>query len=369
MKFGALILAAGYSSRMGDFKPLMTIGGKSLLAHCVHRFNRVGIQDVFLVTGHRADELKHEAEPLGVHLVHNKKHDQGMFSSVIKGVKQMRQYDGFFLLPVDIPLFHATTLKILLKEFDGDTALIPVYRGDQGHPPLIPGKFIEQIIRHDGNKGLRGALACLSLREITVWDRGILLDADTPKAFEKLEKRFAAISSSDLETEEAEELARQKMSHDLIMHCKAVAAVAMEFAEKLNANGSMLNASLLYNGALLHDVAKGQEDHEQVGREMMRQLGCERIGEIVGCHRSTPAPQNEKLTEKELVCLADKFIKGTAKFSLHQRFDEKLVRFAGDKDALAAIGKRYQESAGLYSLVEKRLGTSVNKLVEQVKIV
>jgi len=368
MKFGALILAAGYSSRMGEFKPLMTIGGRSLLAHCVDRFTRAGIKDIFLVTGHRANDLNAEAKSLGVHLVHNKKHDQGMFSSVVKGVKKMRQYDGFFLLPVDIPLFHAGTLSTLLNEFDGDTALIPVYKGEQGHPPLIPGTFVENIIAHDGKNGLQGVLVRLPMREIKVWDRGILLDADTPEGFEELEKRFAVLSSSDIEKAEAEELAGQRMPQNLIEHCKAVAAVAIAFAKKLNAEGALLNEDLLYIGALLHDVAKGVENHELAGMQILQDLGFEKLAEIVGCHRSTPAPENEKLTEKELVCLADKFIKGTAKFSLKYRFEEKLKRYAGDQEALASIRQRYKESTGLYNLVEQQLGSSPGELVEKVNI-
>ncbi len=368
MKIGALILAAGYSSRMGEFKPLMTIGSRTLLAHCVDRFKGAGIKDIFLVTGHRADDLNDEAQSLGVHPVHNKKHDQGMFSSVVKGVKKMGRYNGFFLLPVDIPLFHTATLATLINAFDGKSALIPVYQGEQGHPPLIPGKFIKEIIAHDGKNGLRGALKRLPVREIKVWDRGILLDADTPDGFDELVNRFAVLSSSDMEKAEAEQLAGQKMPQNLLEHCKAVAAVAMAFAQKLNAEGAMLNEELIYIGALLHDIAKGVINHEQAGKQMMQDLGFEKLAEIVGCHRSTPVPQNEKLTEKELVCLADKFIKGTAKLSLQCRFEEKLKRYEDDKEALASIRQRYEESTGLYNLVEQQLGSSPVELVDKVKI-
>lgn len=368
MNISALILAAGYSSRMGDFKPLLTINNKTLLAHCVSRFKQAGIRNIVVVTGHKADDLISEANSLGVDVVHNRKHDQGMFSSVIKGVKSMRQYEGFFLLPVDIPLFHTATVTSLIQSFDGNEVLIPVYRHQQGHPPLIPCKYIKKIIEHDGQNGLRGILTSLPMSEIKVWDRGILLDADTPEAFFKLKKRSNAISSSDIETEEAEEMARLLMSQSLIEHCKAVSILALEFAEKLDSRGYKVNKALLYNGALLHDIAKGQIDHEQAGKAMMQGFGFEKIAAIVGSHRSTPVPQNEELTEKELVCLADKFIKGTDKLSLPQRFEDKLNRFADDPNALTAIRERYNESTELFSLVEKQLATSINSLVERVKI-
>lgn len=368
MKIGALILAAGYSSRMGDFKPLMRISGKSLLANGVHRFKKAGISDIFLVTGHRADDLQAEARSLGVKLVYNENHDQGMFSSVVKGIKKMRQYDGFFLLPVDIPLFHRATLTTLLGEFTGKVTLIPTYKGEQGHPPLIPGTLCEKIAAHNGQKGLRGILMKLPFHEIKVWDRGILLDADTPEAFNQLKSRFVNVESSELEKEEAEELASLMMTPALISHCKAVAVLALAFAQRLDNKSSAINTELLYNGALLHDVAKGVDGHEHAGKVMMQGFGLEKIAEIIGNHRSTPVPQDDMVTEKELVCLADKFIKGTAKFSMEDRFNEKLERYRDDQPALAAIKTRYEESTALFGFVEKKLGSSLAELVEQVDI-
>ena len=51
----AIILAAGFSSRMGELKGLLSLGGRTLLEHCVALFRDCGIEDVVVVTGHRAD--------------------------------------------------------------------------------------------------------------------------------------------------------------------------------------------------------------------------------------------------------------------------------------------------------------------------
>jgi molybdenum cofactor cytidylyltransferase len=50
----ALILAAGFSSRMETFKPLLPVGGASLIERTIARFLQAGFRDVRVVVGHRA---------------------------------------------------------------------------------------------------------------------------------------------------------------------------------------------------------------------------------------------------------------------------------------------------------------------------
>lgn len=56
-KIAAVILAAGYSSRMGDFKPLMKLDGLTVIESAVGCFKRAGISDIMVVVGHRASEV------------------------------------------------------------------------------------------------------------------------------------------------------------------------------------------------------------------------------------------------------------------------------------------------------------------------
>ncbi len=56
-KISALILAAGLSSRMGQFKPLMPLGDRTVLASAIQPFRAAGIEDVRVVTGYRASDL------------------------------------------------------------------------------------------------------------------------------------------------------------------------------------------------------------------------------------------------------------------------------------------------------------------------
>ena len=50
----ALIVAAGMSSRMGDFKPMLSIGSITIAQRVVATFHQAGIRRIVMVTGFNA---------------------------------------------------------------------------------------------------------------------------------------------------------------------------------------------------------------------------------------------------------------------------------------------------------------------------
>ena len=51
MQIGAVIVAAGMSSRMGDFKPMLNIGSISIAQRIVATFHQAGVSKIVVVTG------------------------------------------------------------------------------------------------------------------------------------------------------------------------------------------------------------------------------------------------------------------------------------------------------------------------------
>ncbi len=99
-----VILAAGYSSRMGAFKPLLKLGNNSCLEHCISIFHQSLIPKVYVINGHNSSQIAVESEKSGAICVFNPKYDQGMFSLVCVAFSHVSNVDGIFVLPVDIPL-------------------------------------------------------------------------------------------------------------------------------------------------------------------------------------------------------------------------------------------------------------------------
>ena len=53
----AIILAAGFSSRMERFKPLLRVGEKTLAEHAIALFKNAGIGDIVTVVGHLSGKV------------------------------------------------------------------------------------------------------------------------------------------------------------------------------------------------------------------------------------------------------------------------------------------------------------------------
>ena len=365
MNIGAIILAAGYSSRMGGFKPLMQLGGRSLLGHCVSLLYQTGIQPIVVVTGYRAQEVADEAGRHGLPCTHNPDYDLGMFSSVRAGVCRISHVDGFLMLPVDIPLIRPATVDRLRAAFTGQTILHPCFNGLRGHPPLIPTTLIPAILAHDGQGGLKALLERQKNLEVAVWDQGILLDADTPEDFARLTHRLSRLDIG--EPEEVLALADLILPKRGLPHALAVGRVAQGLGREVNKHGYSLDEDLLHNAALLHDVAKGRLQHEAAGAELLRGLGLGRLAEIVAVHRDAPPPLSGGLTEKEVVCLADKLVSGSKRVSVQQRFQEKLALYAGDVEACLAIRRRLVNALALQAMVEGITGKDIEELLDAGK--
>ncbi|WP_319548364.1 DVU_1551 family NTP transferase [Desulfogranum marinum] len=360
-KLGAIILAAGYSSRMDGFKPLMQLGEHSLVGHCIRLFKTKGIDRVVVVVGHRQQEVAVEVTRQGAEPLFNPDFDKGMFSSVCTAVAKMTELDGFFLLPVDIPLVRPVTIDLLVSGFDGKSVIYPCRDGRRGHPPLIPGHLVKEIIAYTGEGGLRSLLQRFPGKDVFIWDDGAFMDADTAKDFARLAARLPQLEKGS--RREAEALAAMYMPQRGIAHGRAVAKVAGTLARALVEHGRTLDLDIVYNGGLLHDVAKGQPEHEARGAEMMRMFGLDQLAEVVGSHRDALPVVPEKLGEKEVVCLADKLVRGNQLVSVAERFGEKLILYKDDPEACKAIRSRMNTAVALQQAVEQVASTTIEHLL------
>ncbi len=190
MTTAALIVAAGMSSRMGEFKPLLNIGSISIAQRVVATFQQAGVDKIVMVTGYNAVTLERHLAGNGIVFLRNESYETTqMFDSARIGLDYLQgKCDRVLFTPVDIPLFTAATVRALLAS---DAQLAgPVCDGVLGHPTLIGASLIASLLRDDGAGGLRGALdRCgVPMTLIPVEDRGILHDADTPEDYRALLK-------------------------------------------------------------------------------------------------------------------------------------------------------------------------------------
>ena len=188
MTTAALIVAAGMSSRMGDFKPMLNIGSISIAQRVVATFQQAGVEKIVMITGYNATLLERHLSGNGVVFLRNEEYrTTQMFDSVRIGLRYLRdKCDRLLFTPVDIPLFTAATVRALM-ETEAELAC-PAVDGETGHPTLIAASLFDRILADPGDRGLRGALErCgVPMIRVPVEDRGILHDADTPEDYRAL---------------------------------------------------------------------------------------------------------------------------------------------------------------------------------------
>jgi molybdenum cofactor cytidylyltransferase len=194
-KVSALILAAGFSSRIQEFKPLMRVGEATMVEWVISLYKKSGVEDVRVVVGHRKDELMPVIEKLDVSVLVNPRYLDGMFSSVLCGLNSLgADCTGCFIHPVDVPLVSQHTVGKLIDSLRAtpDNAIRPSFRNRRGHPVVVPSRFFKHITGFEQPGGLRAALRPLQSSTVTVEvdDENILYDVDTSEDYDALLRRI-----------------------------------------------------------------------------------------------------------------------------------------------------------------------------------
>jgi len=195
VKINGLILTAGLSSRMGDFKPLMPLEGKTMIEHSIDSMLDAGVAGVTVVLGYRAGEvaalIESRYSAAQVRLAYNTNYDKtDMLASVKIGIRALPACDAFFLLPGDMPAVDRKTFCALSAVMLQTNALVvfPTIDGHRKHPPLISGAFIESILAFEGEGGLQAIWRQYDkdMVSVPVEDTGCRIDADTMEDYSRL---------------------------------------------------------------------------------------------------------------------------------------------------------------------------------------
>lgn len=204
--FAAVILAAGLSSRMKEFKPLLPVDGRSALEGLAESVRGAGIEDMVVVTGHLRERLVPVLEKCRIPEARNEAYESGMFSSIQAGLDAARrafsEKKGYLLMPVDCPLISIETMKTLMEAASGegrtqpagDCFFVPVFEGKKGHPLLIPASRLEEILAAEPAGGLKSVTDRNpeGMIRVPVTDEGCVLDMDTPEGYQEIQDFVSA---------------------------------------------------------------------------------------------------------------------------------------------------------------------------------
>lgn len=356
IRLQGLIAAAGNSSRMGDFKPLMKINGFPMIVMTIQSMRNAGIHDITVVIGRNAREMRRVLSPLGVRLVVNLDYrETDMLRSVQLGLETMTNAEGICFLPGDIPLIPPLALKKMkekLQELKSNTqVLIPMMGEKQAHPPIFFQGAYEPILSWTGGGGMRKVFELLEKEYVMLDDPEILMDADVKREIEAIRSRAKAARGISLEL--CQELYKEMyLPENIRQHCIAVGNLAGEIAERLIENGACLDVELCKSGGFVHDLCRLLPHHEEKAREFLEHKGYFALGKIAGAHsRFLEMPQSI-CQEWVIVCLADKLVQETRRVSLRERyqkaFENPVIKPSIKKsyDICCRLAREYEERTG-----------------------
>jgi len=354
-KLSAVILSAGYSSRMKDFKPLLNFEGKTAVRLLYDTYRECNIHDILIVTGFNSDKLMEENKEINVKWVLNPDFKSGMYSSIKAAVKDIDENSqGFFLNPVDIPVIKKQTIADLKNEFEkGEKGIIyPIFNGKRGHPTVISTNYSNIITESSGDGGLKSLLQKYEndFAEVPVCDNGTVMDMDTPEDYRKLQVYFNLRKTPNDEELNAI-LNKYNVPLNIIKHQEAVADIAAKIGEKLKAAGYCVDVDKIKAASLLHDIGRNEKNHAAAGGKILRDLGYAEIADIVSVHMDIEVSEKTKITEKEIVYLSDKLVIEDVPVCLDKRFQKSFDKFQDNQEALSNIKTRLKNAVMIQNII------------------
>ena len=143
---------------MGAFKPLLPFGDSTVIESCITNFRAAGIEEVVIVLGHRADDVRRQLENYQITFVLNPDPDTEMSVSIALGISHVRaDAKALLITPVDHPAVPPKIIKSIVEEWrrTGATLIQPEHETRGGHPVLIDLLYRHELVNLDPETGLR----------------------------------------------------------------------------------------------------------------------------------------------------------------------------------------------------------------------
>jgi molybdenum cofactor cytidylyltransferase len=189
VRFGAVILAAGRSSRFhapfGGSKLLAPWRGEPMIRCVAQEALESGAEPVVVVTGHAREGVEAALRDLPLRFVHNEDFADGLSASLRCGVAALpAEVRGALILLGDMPSVGRDTMAAILRA--GATApsscdaIVPSFAGRPGNPVLLLDRIFDLLKTLQGDRGA-GELLKKSgnTLPLAVADSGVLFDVDS----------------------------------------------------------------------------------------------------------------------------------------------------------------------------------------------
>jgi molybdenum cofactor cytidylyltransferase len=189
-KINAIILASGFSRRMGCDKLTLPIKGKSILENIVDEILKVDFNEIILI--YRNEFVKKIVEEKSIRCIENLNAENGMSESIKIGIKNSSSCDGYMFFVGDQINLNKELISKLIADFEKNNNLIivPLYNKKRGNPVIFPAEFKEELLKLSGDKGGRVLINKYETRVsyVNIEDENLGIDVDTKEEYIRILK-------------------------------------------------------------------------------------------------------------------------------------------------------------------------------------
>jgi molybdenum cofactor cytidylyltransferase len=193
---------------MGTPKALVTLRGKSFLAHLLEAAQHPKIGLVRVVLGSGDEEIRRALNLPDEIVVLNPDWQRGQLSSIQAAVLALdadpignaldadpigsNALDGILLCPVDHPLVSRALVAALVAAFYSDAKppiVVPTFRARRGHPVIFARSLFPELLVAPEDEGARAIVwtHAAEVAEVPTDEEGVVLNLNDPDALRRAE--------------------------------------------------------------------------------------------------------------------------------------------------------------------------------------
>lgn len=190
---GAIVLAAGASSRMGRPKALLPLDADDTFVQRIHQtLSDARLEPIVVVVRQELEEPVRTLLPRTTVVAVNRNPERGQLSSLLVGLEALGWPAAALVTLVDLPLVRVATVSALVAAWarSGAPLVRPMTLGRHGHPIVVGGPVIAALADADPQTGAKPVVHAFAAQalDVMVDDPGTLDDVDTPEDYARLSR-------------------------------------------------------------------------------------------------------------------------------------------------------------------------------------
>ena len=187
MRIGAVVLAAGGSSRLGQPKQLLQHRDQSFVRRMAETALAAGCSPVAVVIGPEQEKIKIALRGLPARLLPNDSWQHGIGTSVRAGVAVLQDCDALLFLACDQPHVETAVIcRLIARQQETQKPMVAsAYSGTLGVPAMFSRTCFKELLALSDQEGAKALLMARPNDVATIDFPEGAIDIDTPTDWQR----------------------------------------------------------------------------------------------------------------------------------------------------------------------------------------